>query len=261
MNPDRLAELEDERRFLLRSLDDLEREHAAGDVDEVDYRELRDGYTVRAAATLREIDDGRRALPEKPAADWRRRLLTAAGVVAAIAIVSWVLIASSAERKAGQEQTGLDPRDAREVLMADARSKQLENPGEAAEIYAEVLEVDPDDVDALAYRGWTLALDGVATFQAAPEDDAAALQAFQSQLGEAVGLLNRSVELDAAYPDPKCFLGIIYFRFLGQSELAQPWIDGCLAANPPGDVRGLIEGMLATASSTVPSTSSSAPAG
>ena len=68
MNPDRLAELEEERRFLLRSMTDLEREHAAGDVDEVDYRELKDGYTVRAAATLREIDDGRRALPAKPAA-------------------------------------------------------------------------------------------------------------------------------------------------------------------------------------------------
>ncbi len=53
MNPDRLAALEEERRFLLRSLADLEREREAGDVDDVDYRELRDGYTVRAAATLR----------------------------------------------------------------------------------------------------------------------------------------------------------------------------------------------------------------
>jgi len=87
MNPDRLAELEEERRFLLRSLTDLEREHTAGDVDEVDYRELRDGYTVRAAATLREIDDGRRALPDRPPVNWRRRLLTAAGVLIAIAVM------------------------------------------------------------------------------------------------------------------------------------------------------------------------------
>ena len=33
MNPDRLAELEEEQRFLLRSLSDLEREYEAGDVD------------------------------------------------------------------------------------------------------------------------------------------------------------------------------------------------------------------------------------
>ena len=50
---DRLAELEEERRFLLRSLDDLEREHEAGDVDDRDYETLQDGYTVRAAAVLR----------------------------------------------------------------------------------------------------------------------------------------------------------------------------------------------------------------
>ena len=35
MDPDRLAELEEERRFLLRSLDDLERE---GDVTQLNYR-------------------------------------------------------------------------------------------------------------------------------------------------------------------------------------------------------------------------------
>ena len=41
------AELEEERDFLLRSLEDLEREHAAGDVDETDYVALKDGYAVR----------------------------------------------------------------------------------------------------------------------------------------------------------------------------------------------------------------------
>ena len=61
IDPDRLAELEEERRFLLRSLDDLEREHDAGDVDEHDFAALRDGYVARAAAVLREIDEGKAA--------------------------------------------------------------------------------------------------------------------------------------------------------------------------------------------------------
>ena len=155
VNPDRLAELEEQRRFLLRSLSDLEREHAAGDVDEVDYRELKDGYTVRAAATLREIDDGRTALSFKPPADWRRRLLVIGAGVVAIALVSWVLIASSAERKPGQVATGLDPRSQRQVLMAEARSVQFQQPGVAANLYARVLAIAPDDVEATAYRGWT----------------------------------------------------------------------------------------------------------
>ena len=43
---DRLAALEEERRFLLRSLTDLEREHDAGDVDDLDYETLKDGSTA-----------------------------------------------------------------------------------------------------------------------------------------------------------------------------------------------------------------------
>ena len=61
MNPDRLAELEDERRFLLRSLRDLDAELAAGDVDDGDYETLRDGYTKRAADVLRDIEEGKAA--------------------------------------------------------------------------------------------------------------------------------------------------------------------------------------------------------
>ena len=50
------AELEEERNFLLASLEDLEAERDAGDVDEHDYTVLRDQYTARAAAVLRALD-------------------------------------------------------------------------------------------------------------------------------------------------------------------------------------------------------------
>ena len=49
LDPDRLVAMEEERDFLLRSLDDLDAEHRAGDLDDHDYDELRDDYTVRAA--------------------------------------------------------------------------------------------------------------------------------------------------------------------------------------------------------------------
>ena len=48
--------LEEERDFCLRSLRDLEAERDAGDIDAVDYETLRDAYTVRAAAALRQLD-------------------------------------------------------------------------------------------------------------------------------------------------------------------------------------------------------------
>ena len=43
----------DQREFLLRSLEDLELEHEAGDLDDADYNALKDEYTARAAAALR----------------------------------------------------------------------------------------------------------------------------------------------------------------------------------------------------------------
>jgi tetratricopeptide (TPR) repeat protein len=49
------AENED-REHLLRSLDDLDRELAAGDINQHDYETLRADYTARAAASIREAN-------------------------------------------------------------------------------------------------------------------------------------------------------------------------------------------------------------
>lgn len=237
MDPDRLAALEEERRFLLRSLADLEREHEAGDVDEVDYRELRDGYTVRAASTMRAIEDGRAALPAPAPAGWPRRIGVAALAVALVAVVWWALAASTAQRLPGQVATGLDPRDDRARIVAEARAVQLSRPGAAADLYALVLSEYPDDVEALAYRGWTLALS-----TAAIDDPEAA----GATLSEAISSLAAAIEVDPGYPDSFCFLGIIQVRFRGEVDEGRPFLERCLDANPPGDVRNLVEGLLAS---------------
>ena len=66
--------LRDELDFLLASIDDLERERAAGDVDEEDHRRLLDGYTVRAARIARLLDEP----TASPAPSAGERNLTAA---------------------------------------------------------------------------------------------------------------------------------------------------------------------------------------
>lgn len=231
MNPDRLAALEEERRFLLRSLADLEREFEAGDVDDVDYHELRDGYTVRAAATLRAIDEGRAALPPRPPVNWPRRIGTGAFVVLLIGVVWWALSASSAQRLAGQEITG-DPVDERQLVLAQARAIQAQQPAAAAALYEQVLIDEPDNVEALTYRGWTLTLSALGESDAETIDDT---------LREAIDLLAAAIEIDPAYPDPHCFLGIVQGRFLGQPDAALPFLDECLELGPPADIRGLVE--------------------
>jgi tetratricopeptide (TPR) repeat protein len=235
-NPDALAELEEERKFLLRSLADLEREHAAGDVDDVDYRELRDGYTVRAARTLRAIESGRASLLPKPAINWRRRAIAAGLVVGLFGGTWWALSETSAQRIPGAQITGADPRSERQQLLAQARQVQFDQPGAAAALYDQVLQVDPENVEALTYRGWTLALDTTRL------DDSAEAAA---QLREAIDSLDQAVQIDPADPEPHCFLGIIQVRFLNDPDGGRAELETCLAGNPPADVRSLIEALLA----------------
>jgi cytochrome c-type biogenesis protein CcmH/NrfG len=169
------------------------------------------------------------------------------------------LAAWSAERTPGQQLSGLDPRSQQQQLMAQARALQFQSPGEASELYAQVLADDPDNVEALTYRGWTLALDAVQRDDATSSDQSAE-DTVVADLQEAVDSLRKATDLDPTYPDPKCFLGIVNFRILRQAEAAQPWVEACLAANPPADIRDLVQGMneeitaelQATASTTAP---------
>lgn len=244
-DPDQLAALEEQRRFLLRSLADLEREHQAGDVDDVDYQALKDGYTVRAAATLRALEQGRSALAPRQPADWRRRLLVAGVVIVSIAVVWWALSASSAQRLPGQQISGLDPRSEVQLLMSQARVIQVSDPASAAALYAAVLEQQPDNAEALAYRGWTLAL----SVMGEPDPEVAS-----PVLDEASQSLLLAIEADPTYPDPFCFLGIVRYRFYAEPDLALTLLDGCLAGGPPADVRGLVEGLRASVLAAIEST-------
>ncbi|MGA1365869.1 MAG: hypothetical protein ACO31T_04355, partial [Ilumatobacteraceae bacterium] len=51
-----LAELQEQRDFLLNSLRDLEREHKFGDIDDQDYESLRKEYVSRDAAVIKQIE-------------------------------------------------------------------------------------------------------------------------------------------------------------------------------------------------------------
>lgn len=237
MTADDLAELEEERDFLLTSLDDLDREYAAGDVDDEDYHTLGDGYTVRLASTIRAIDEGRSQPADTRSRNWGRRISVAAGSIALIAVVWWALSASSAQRLAGQTITGADPRSEIEVLRAQARSLQFEQPASAAEIYQRILDEDPDDANALTYGGWTRALAAIRDPDATT-DVAAELLASSEMLG-------RAIEVDPGYPDPYCLRGVVLARFLERPEAGRPDLMVCLDGNPPADIADLVGGLLA----------------
>lgn len=232
VDPDRLATLEEERSFLLRSLRDLDAERAAGDVDEHDYVTLRDGYTKRAALVLREIEEGRAGLPQRRQASWSRRLGVGAVIVAVAAGAGWLVAKSSGDRLAGDEITGELPGDGVASMLAEARLLRAADPVAAMELYGNVLEARPDHAEALTYSAWLLL--SVASQSSDETIVGDAVDAGREKLAEAI-------EADPTYPDPHCFLSIIAAEFDGDADAARSERDTCLALDPPADLRSLIE--------------------
>ena len=155
LDPDSLAALEEQRDFLLRSLEDLEREHDAGDVDDHDYASLKDDYTARAARSIRAIEAApRRGSPPPVRPRSWPRTMAAIAVVVAFAVVAGVLVARfSGRREAGDALTG-DIRESTRTQLDNARlALQQERYDDAVEIYDAVLSEQPDNAEAMAYKG------------------------------------------------------------------------------------------------------------
>lgn len=246
MTPDERATREEERDFLLSSLDDLEREFRAGDVTADDYRALKESYTARAAAVLRELDAPapRTDLPAGGRRPWRAAIVSV--VVVAIAVVAGVIVANSAgERLPGQTMTGSIGDGSVTSLLVEARAVGMSDIPRAVELYSQVLAVEPDNVEALTYIGWLTVL-------SATQDQTSADEVVRDRFQSGVLLLRQATVVDSTYPDAHCFLGIAFFRFLDDAEAAEPEVTACLESNPPAEVKSLVEGLAADIASAAP---------
>jgi tetratricopeptide (TPR) repeat protein len=225
-------ELRDEQQFLLNSLRDLEKERAAGDIDDNDYTALREGYVARTAAITRELQ-GAEAKSNAQPRSWVRRVLVAVCVLA-VAVGAGVLVAqSSGQRLPGESATGGIEQSTANIL-ATARQLNFSDPSTSIQLYTQVLKVEPDNVEALTYRSWLLAL-------TAREAEASVKQL---ALATALADLLRAQKADPEYPDAHCFLGIVYFRFLEQALLAKKQLDVCVAMNPPASVASFVKAIV-----------------
>lgn len=199
LDPDALAALEEERDFLLRSLDDLEREHDAGDVDDTDHQALKDDYTARAAAVIRAIES-REAAFER-ARPPRRRGRTLAWVVGllVVSIGLGVIVAQSSGRRDPGESVSGDIRRTNRDLLLEAGSLWTANPPDllgAIALYDQVLADQPANTEALSYKAWLLYQTSTAT-----EDPADS----QVLLARANELLDDAVAIDPEYGDARIF--------------------------------------------------------
>lgn len=227
--------LEEERDFLLSSLRDLERERTAGDVDDADYAELKSSYTARAADIIRSLDQAEEPTVRTNPSGSRGKRVAGVVLVVVLAMGLGVFVArQSGQRLPGQTASG-GGADSTAKKLAQARQLNFNDPIAAINLYSDVLKVDPDNVEALTYRSWLLALTARDAEQSVRD---AAVQT-------AILGLGRATLIDDTYPDAHCFLGIVSFRFANDVATAKDELAKCEAANPPAQVKGFVDAVVA----------------
>jgi hypothetical protein len=224
----------DEREALLQSLRDLDAEHAAGDLDDHDYRTLRDDYTTRAAAAIRGSEPT--ALIHAPAAPrWRRPLVIAVTIAAAVG--AGVTVARMAgERVGSQGLTGSinaagGDRSAEVTKLLDgARQTLSTDPLASLKSFDAVLAIDPRNPEAMAYGGWLVRI--VAQSAEGPSR--------KELVDRARERLDNAVELAPGYPDARAFRGILRLRDLDDPVGANEDFTALDALDPPDFVDQLV---------------------
>lgn len=232
---DERRDLEEQRRFLLESLRDLEREHEAGEITDDDYGSLRDDYTARAAAVLRalepiesepptddDLDVEAAPLATVPARPRRRRALVTVTVIVLIAVAAGLGVALfSGENVSSPSLTAGTPG---ERLVRAHQRDSAGNALDAVKLYDSVLKDDPGNVEALTYKGWLLARAGLGS------------QALQS--------LDQAIAINPKYPDPHFFRGVVLYRYRGDPAAAIPEFETFLAENPPPEAVAAVQAVL-----------------
>ena len=256
--------LETERDFLLRSLDDLEEERAAGNVDPGTYRELHDDYTARAAAVIRSLDTGTETtVPEPEPASALRRALTVGGVLA-FAIVAAVLLSHAVgQRRSGQTITGngqiaagaTSPTvSSGAALAAEVKRSPKSYPAhiayaryllgtnafaDAVREFGAAARLDPKQPEPPTYAGWA----GALLSQQVPDATVR-----KTLLSASLERINEVISAHPKYPDAYAFKGVILFDFEHDARHAVPSFQQFLlltdATNP---MRSQVIGALAEA--------------
>ena len=228
VNPDELAELEEQRDFLRRSLDDLERELGAGDIDALDAGTLREDYQRRLAAVETAIETGQADLLHRRPTRRRGRTLVIAGLVAILAVGAGVAVAqTSGSRRPGDTATGSIRERSTDRLN---RAAALQEDGEflaALKEYDAVLAEDPRNDEALAERGFLLLRLSIGSEEKSLVADG------RSYIDQALAI---------APDNPRwLFYRAVGLRFAGQDEAASAAFDAALAADPSPQLRESIE--------------------
>lgn len=233
-----IESLVDQRNFLLQSLRDLDAEFKAGDLDLDDYNSLRSDYVARTAQVIKQIESPEPTSSTSSTSDSASRFRQSAITFLVVLLVAvgagWWVANQSGQRLSGQSLSG-GIEDSTASLLSRARATNFVDPQAAIELYSQVLGLDPDNVEALTYRSWLLAL--IAR--------GAGIEIKQLAFLSASSDLERAIKLDENYPDAHCFLGIVRFRLAGDAVGAREQLTICQSQNPPAEVKSFVDAIIA----------------
>jgi tetratricopeptide (TPR) repeat protein len=259
--------LEEERDFLLRSLDDLEAERTAGNIDDETYQTLHQDYTARAAAVIRSLrDDVEPELPQAPRPSRTRKVVTFVLVATFAGVTAFGLSQALGTRGEGDTITGNTEGDddATAAALETLRVAAEDNPDDfdARIAYARALlgsdladalrqfdaaaQIDPNQPEPPTYIGWINAL-------AARELEAGADR--DALLARAQDFLGLAIDLDPEYQDAYVYRALVTMNLLNDPAGAIPDFQQFLRIAPTDHpMRELVTSALAEATSATGAT-------
>lgn len=209
----------EERDFLLGSLDDLEAEYEAGDLDDADYESLKADYTTRAARVLRAIEAGEHPAPIEAPTAKRTGWMWLAGITVVATLAGITVAQFSGSRTLNDTITGEIRVTTRELLL---EAQQLLGEGDldaAIDVYDDVLELSPANTEALAYKAWFLRLQG--------------------NVDDARPLVEDAVAIDPDYADARVFATAIALD-VGDVDAAKGHLDAFDQLDAPPFIEQLV---------------------
>jgi tetratricopeptide (TPR) repeat protein len=268
-------ELTSERDFLMKSLDDLELEHASGGIDDESYEALRDDYTARAAATIRALRDGVDARPAPPAAPpTRRRVAVIAGILVFALVVGLALAGALGVRLPGQTSSGNNSDDSAQAKTVGRNIRSLQK----------LVNAQPDDYDlrlqlAAAYesnndlptaiRQWDAAITIDPNRPEAHAEIGRGLYLVSEQMvdkdarakviAEARAAFDKAIEVGPTYLDAYFFRGILLGAALKDYANAQADLQTYLAGSPNAQWTDQAREALAQVTAALAKTSTTVP--
>ena len=248
----KVSKLEEERDFLLRSLDDLDREYVSGELTDREFGTLRDDYTRRVAAVVRSLAETEPG--EVPVAIsgrfWRWFVvLVSVGVLSGFALAQFSGLRAPGESISGEvdrsprsrllnaeqlffaeeleaaraaiEEILRDSPDFSGALVLSARMhERAGDPLPAIRQLDQVLQHSPEHVDALTLRGWILVRINDQDLQE-----------------EGIRNLDNAVSQHPDSFDPYVFRGFVARELQGDLDLAIRMYELALDHNPPPAMR------------------------